>query len=119
MKNKDKCKTCKHFSFRQMIESCYSYIGEIPCLDCKCYIILKDNYEKDERVDPKYELGEKVKLIGRIISITESYNELDGFIYSVAVQGTTINTMQIGGSIDIIERAINLDKLPDIYSETT
>lgn len=40
-----KCNRCKHYGFYQMIQSPYSYQGEIPCLTCSRFSQTTDNFE--------------------------------------------------------------------------
>ena len=41
----NKCKNCKHFSLRKMIQMPYSYGGDIPCLSCSRYVEYEDKFE--------------------------------------------------------------------------
>ena len=38
------CETCQHKKFRDMLKISYVYSGSIPCLTCKYFIFVENNY---------------------------------------------------------------------------
>lgn len=43
-RNMEKCETCQHKKFRDMLKNFYAHSGSIPCLTCKYFIFVEDNY---------------------------------------------------------------------------
>jgi hypothetical protein len=40
------CYKCAYAHFREMLKEPYSYSGEIPCLSCKRFVYLFDNFKE-------------------------------------------------------------------------
>ncbi len=45
----DKCKNCKHYNLRKMIQVPYYYGGDIPCLTCSRYVEYEDKFEPAQK----------------------------------------------------------------------
>ena len=61
---------------------------------------------------PKYQVGEEVRLVGMIRSV-KCLHLSRGWQYQVFIEGISLEDMQFNRLPEIVERGINLDKIPD------
>ena len=62
--------------------------------------------------NPKYKIGDEIKLVG-IIKDIKCYSLHRGWQYQIFIEGCTLEDMQMNNYPNIVERGINLDKIPE------